>query len=255
MARARMLAKTISIDKEVNDLSLKAQLIYTWSIAFLDDYGLLTNNFGDIKYLIFPRNSHITEEDIKIAFEEIVKQRLIKSLEDCFYFRGFEKHNNITDYKKAKSQFKENGYNKPSFKESPETPRNPQKPPSEDSLVQFSLVKDKKKERGRFAPPSLAELNDYIKREDYNVDAEQWLDFYKSKDWMIGKNKMKDWQAAVRTWAKRNGIKPKELTEQEKLEKEARELVAKYGQELAYWKFIKERPAEALLKVKHIINL
>ena len=37
-----------------------------------------------------------------------------------------------------------------------------------------------------------------------NVDAERFVDFYVAKDWMIGKNRMKDWKAAVRNWARQD---------------------------------------------------
>ena len=33
-----------------------------------------------------------------------------------------------------------------------------------------------------------------------NIDPNQFYDFYESKNWFVGKNKMKDWQAAIRTW-------------------------------------------------------
>jgi hypothetical protein len=39
------------------------------------------------------------------------------------------------------------------------------------------------------------------------VDAESFVAFYESKDWMIGKNKMKNWKSAIVTWEKRNGLK------------------------------------------------
>ena len=52
----------------------------------------------------------------------------------------------------------------------------------------------------RFVPPSLGEINEYINEKKYNVDAGAFMDFYQSKGWMVGKNKMKDWRAAVRTW-------------------------------------------------------
>ena len=35
------------------------------------------------------------------------------------------------------------------------------------------------------------------------VDPNHWMDHYIAKGWMIGKNKMQDWRAAVRTWEKR----------------------------------------------------
>lgn len=53
---------------------------------------------------------------------------------------------------------------------------------------------------GRFAPPTLEEVKAYCKERGNKVDAERFIDFYESKGWMVGKNKMKSWQAAVRTW-------------------------------------------------------
>lgn len=51
-----------------------------------------------------------------------------------------------------------------------------------------------------FTPPTLQEVQEYIREKGYSVDAERFIDFYAYKGWMIGKNKMKDWRAAVRTW-------------------------------------------------------
>ena len=51
-----------------------------------------------------------------------------------------------------------------------------------------------------FVPPSVEEVDAYCRERRNSVDAEQFIDFYAAKGWMIGKNKMKDWRAAVRTW-------------------------------------------------------
>jgi len=51
-------------------------------------------------------------------------------------------------------------------------------------------------------PPLLENVIQYCIERDKNVDANKWYNFYQSKGWMIGKNKMKDWKAAVRTWEK-----------------------------------------------------
>lgn len=55
----------------------------------------------------------------------------------------------------------------------------------------------------RFTPPSLEEVKAYCEERKNNVDAESFINFYESKGWMIGKNKMKDWKASVRTWEKK----------------------------------------------------
>ena len=59
-----------------------------------------------------------------------------------------------------------------------------------------------------FKKPKLDEVKDYCILRKNNIDAEAFMDFYESKDWKIGKNKMKDWKAAVRTWERRETKKP-----------------------------------------------
>jgi len=70
-------------------------------------------------------------------------------------------------------------------------------PSSSSSSSSSSSIKNK---RYIFIPPSFEDVKNYCKERNNNVDAQKWYDFYLAKDWMIGKNKMKDWRAAVRTW-------------------------------------------------------
>lgn len=53
-------------------------------------------------------------------------------------------------------------------------------------------------------PPTLEEVTAYCKERKNNVDPQGFIDHYDSNGWFVGKNKMKDWQAAVRTWEKNN---------------------------------------------------
>ena len=55
----------------------------------------------------------------------------------------------------------------------------------------------------RFTPPTLEEVQAYCQERANGIDAEYFLDFYSSKGWKIGRESMKDWQSAVRTWEKR----------------------------------------------------
>lgn len=54
----------------------------------------------------------------------------------------------------------------------------------------------------RFVKPTVEELQTYIDEKGYNLDAEYFYDYYERNGWMVGKNKMKDWKAAIRTWNK-----------------------------------------------------
>ena len=56
----------------------------------------------------------------------------------------------------------------------------------------------------RFKKPSFQELSDYCLSKKLDLDINHFIDYYESNGWMVGRNKMKDWKASVRNWAKRN---------------------------------------------------
>ncbi|ADZ83205.1 hypothetical protein [Cellulosilyticum lentocellum] len=64
-----------------------------------------------------------------------------------------------------------------------------------------------KKESSRFTPPTLDQVREYCLERNNIVDAERFIDFYSSKGWCIGRNKMKDWKAAIRTWERSDNSK------------------------------------------------
>lgn len=70
--------------------------------------------------------------------------------------------------------------------------------------------REKDKEKGhtragaRFAPPTADEVRAYCSERGYSVNADRFVAFYESNGWRVGKNPMKDWKAAVRTWAQRD---------------------------------------------------
>ena len=68
--------------------------------------------------------------------------------------------------------------------------------------IKYNNIKERENTK-RFSPPSLEEVKNYILEKNYEVDAEAFVAFYSSKDWFIGKNKMRDWRAALVTWEKR----------------------------------------------------
>jgi len=58
--------------------------------------------------------------------------------------------------------------------------------------------------KGIFVKPLIFDIKKYCLERKNNVDCETFYDFYESKNWFIGKNKMKNWKACIRTWEKRN---------------------------------------------------
>lgn len=82
--------------------------------------------------------------------------------------------------------------------------------PNLPSKSSYDKDKDKDKDKDEsitrarcFTPPTLDDVLAYVRERGSDVDPQRFLDFYASKGWMVGKNPMKDWKAAVRTWEKR----------------------------------------------------
>jgi hypothetical protein len=76
---------------------------------------------------------------------------------------------------------------------------------SDPSLVQSSPVQSSPNSKGtdkRFTPPTVDDVRDLAKIKGLAIDAELFVDHYESNGWLVGKNKMKNWQAAVRKWAR-----------------------------------------------------
>lgn len=55
----------------------------------------------------------------------------------------------------------------------------------------------------RFTPPTVDDVKAYCSEQGYAVDPQRFVDYYASNGWMVGKNRMKDWKATVRTWESR----------------------------------------------------
>ena len=73
-----------------------------------------------------------------------------------------------------------------------------------DNIKKESIKKDT-----RFVKPSIEEIEQYCIERNNGINANAFYDFYESKNWYVGKNKMKDWKAAIRTWENRYSEKNK----------------------------------------------
>jgi hypothetical protein len=119
----------------------------------------------------------------KIAFEPI-KQQLKR---DLMKYEDIRKRNSDN----ARKRWDASAYE-----------RIPKDTKNADNVNDTDIVKDK--DINRFKKPTLDELRDYMDSINMNDVSTKFFDFYESKGWMIGKNKMKDWKSAVRTWKPNN---------------------------------------------------
>lgn len=164
MAQKRMLNKSISLSLQVNQLSEKGMLIFTWCIPHLDDFGLLEVSAEVIKAMVFPLAKKITVKDIeefKIRAKEL---NLIKIFQDCIEFTGFQNHQTISREKMAKSKFS----------------KIPQENIGENNISQEFPVQDKlSKDKGREDNKSKSLVVQQVELTDWENKS---LEFLKIKD-------------------------------------------------------------------------
>ncbi len=68
---------------------------------------------------------------------------------------------------------------------------------TKELLNSLSISKGISISKSIFQEPTVSEIQDYCKEKNISIDAEDFIQFYGSKNWMVGKNKMKDWRLAV----------------------------------------------------------
>ena len=96
----------------------------------------------------------------------------------------------------------------------PETERFSEKPKKakekkkekEKEKEKESIEADKPPTRKRFTAPTVQEITNYCRDKGCSIDAERFVDYYESVGWKVGKNQMKDWKAAVRTWQRKEVV-------------------------------------------------
>lgn len=93
-----------------------------------------------------------------------------------------------------------------------------------------SSAKSTTTKRKRFEKPTLSQITQYCLERNNCVNAEQFYDYYESNGWKVGKNAMKDWKAAVRTWEKNNYNKPAKSNKQNAIDV-VNKLMREYGGE------------------------
>ena len=70
----------------------------------------------------------------------------------------------------------------------------------ENERLKEELANASKKKAKSFVPPTVEEVSEFVREQGFHFDAIAFVNFYESKGWLVGKNKMKDWKAACRTW-------------------------------------------------------
>ena len=178
-------------------------LSFEKAISRLDDKNQLSVYRSISRYSLFGESPEV--DGLAAIAWELIKPILDKSRvrsENGKKAKGVPKPN-LVGNKNAKNEAKTK-LNEAESKQDRDRDRDRKEDKSSFEIdVDMSASADKKTgsdKPTRFVPPTLNEVQDFILKNGYSVDADRFIDFYGAKGWMIGKNKMKDWKAAVRNW-------------------------------------------------------
>ena len=223
MAERRMMAKSIIETDMFLDMPTSCQCLYFHLLLRADDDGFISNPKSIVRTL------SASADDLKLL---IAKQYLIGFESGVVVIKDWKIHNYIRNDRYKASTVperellnirKDKAY---TLKEDEGIPMIDCGIPTDnqmdangiptvsigkDRLGKDRLGKDRLDIEGKcdkshspkrktFTKPTIDEIQDYCIERNNNVNAEQFFDYYESNGWKVGKNSMKDWKAAVRTW-------------------------------------------------------
>jgi hypothetical protein len=201
MAERRMFTKKITDDDNFMALSSSAQALYLHLSMSADDDGFC----NQVSISMF--KAHASVQDLQALLEKryiyqfengviVIKHwRMANALrKDRYTPTAFQEE-------LAKLQLKDNG----AYTWLPDGCQAVADCLPQDSIGKDSIDKDSvgSERQSRFIPPTLEDVSAYCLERKNKVDPQVFIDFYESKGWMIGRNKMKNWKAAVRTWERK----------------------------------------------------
>lgn len=230
MAERRMFAKSIVTSDAFLDMPTSARCLYFTLSMFADDDGFVNNPKSIIRQI------GSSEDDLKVL---LMKKFVIAFESGVIVIKHWRINNYLRTDRHRETNYKtelqmlttdENGaYTEvgiPSDNQVPTKclPSAYQHGYTQDSIGKDSIDKNNKREiykEKNQIPPTLEMVKAYCLERGNDIDSETFYDFYESKNWFVGKNKMKDWQAAVRTWERSN----KKTTAKDKTVSDIRDIV------------------------------
>lgn len=199
MAERRMFARSIINSARFLRMPPTSRLLYY-------DLGMAADDDGVVEAFTVLRTTGAAEDDLRV----LVSKNFVRVLnEDLVSFIVDWKSNNLiksdryhpSQYKALLVAISDGGELEPVWN-----------PYGSDMEPEVRLGEDSSGEvrsgdarRSRFFPPTLEQVTSYCEERQNKVDPQRWFDYYVSNGWRVGKNPMRDWKAAVRSW-ERNSI-------------------------------------------------
>ena len=194
MAERRMFAKTIVLSDAFLDMPLSARCLYFTLGMFADDDGFVNSPKGIM------RQAGCSEDDMKVL---LAKKFLLAFDSGVIVIKHWRINNYLrndrympTKYIDEKAMLSEDENNAYTLSKPVGIPSNGIPSIGKDSIGKDRLDSSKH--------PTIEDVKAYCNERGNRVDPERFIDYYTANGWKVGKNPMKDWKAAVRTWERQD---------------------------------------------------
>ena len=212
MARRRMFANAIITSAKFLRMPATTRLLYY-------DLGMAADDDGCVEAFSVMRMTGATEDDLRVlaskGFVKVLNADLVS------YILDWNTNNQIRKDRYVEGMYKhlidascdvllQDGDEAATICQPNDNQMTPQYRLGKSSTVKSSTVEESivedvpetgnKTTRKRFVPPTVEQVQEYCWERGNAVDPQRFVDYYTANGWMVGKNKMKDWKAAVRTW-------------------------------------------------------
>lgn len=209
----RILKESICVSDSINQLKWFEEVLFYRLIVNCDDYGRYDGRPAIIKNKLFPLKDDLTLKVVTDAINKLASAGLVilYKYEDkpFLYLPTWELHQTI---RAKKSKFPPPEENlqaseiicKQMHADASRCKQMQANVPviqSESESYSESYSEEAHASK-RFSEPTVEEVSAYCRERGNNIDPQRFVDYYTSNGWMVGRNKMKDWKAAVRTWEK-----------------------------------------------------
>lgn len=206
----RVIKESIKRSPQIDALTWFEEVVFYRLIVTADDYGCIDGRPVLIKNELFPTRENVTRKSVEDAITKLVAVGLLYQYEvdgkPYLAFPTWEKHQRIRNKHRKYPAPPDSIHLSANCCQTPascqpesESESNPNPNPSDSAR--------------RFTPPTVEQVAAYVRERRSPVDPQEFVDFYASKGWMVGKTPMKDWKAACRNaekWDRWNKAQPQQ---------------------------------------------
>ena len=209
----RIIKESICTSDSIDQLSWFEEVVFYRLIVNCDDYGRFDGRAAIIKNRLFPLKESLTTKAVSEAVKKLANAGMVVLYEfegkPYLYLPTWNDHQTVRAKRSRFPEPDESAKSSASICKQMNADvtviqSNPNPNPNPNHIRESTRA-------SRFTPPSVEEVAAYCRERGNSVDAERFCDYYEANGWKVGKNPMRDWKAAVRTWEKRDSEEnPKE---------------------------------------------